>query len=85
MKTETAPAARQIEREGKSLFLAMHIAAWVALCIGLVLCLVNLNDFSDNNTALMVGIGFLVGSVFIYTIGTAMNLVHKRRAESEAE
>ncbi|TVY07899.1 hypothetical protein [Paenibacillus cremeus] len=79
----TKTTAIQTEREGKSLFLAMKIGAWAALCIGLVLCLVNVHDFSDNNASLMSGIGFMVGSVFIYTIGTAMNLVHKRNSGSE--
>lgn len=81
MTTKTAAEGRS-EREGKSLFLAMKIAAWAALCVGVALCLFNLNEFSDNNASLMTGIGFMVGSVFIYTIGTAMNLVHKRNSES---
>lgn len=76
-------AASRDEREGKSVFLVMQIAAWVGLCVGVVLCLLRLGDFSDNNLYLMAGIGFLVGSVFVYIIGTAMNLVHKRKSESE--
>ncbi|WP_090572540.1 hypothetical protein [Paenibacillus sp. OV219] len=76
-------ADQKTEREGNSLFLTMKIAAWLSLIIGVVLCLVNYDDFSDNNRSLMAGIGFLVGSVFIYTIGTAINLVHKRKTESE--
>ena len=31
----------------------------------------------------MVGIGFMVGSVFIYTIGTAIHLVHERKFEQQ--
>ncbi|GGD58577.1 hypothetical protein [Paenibacillus nasutitermitis] len=83
MSTKTAVVERQTAQEGKSLFLAMHIASWVALCAGVVLCLVNISHFSDSNMLLMLGIGFLVGSVFTYTIGTAMNLVHKRKSETE--
>ncbi|SEM55156.1 hypothetical protein SAMN05518847_101132 [Paenibacillus sp. OV219] len=82
MMTKSA-ADQKTEREGNSLFLTMKIAAWLSLIIGVVLCLVNYDDFSDNNRSLMAGIGFLVGSVFIYTIGTAINLVHKRKTESE--
>ncbi|WP_248924113.1 hypothetical protein [Paenibacillus hamazuiensis] len=81
MATKTT-AKLQTEREGKSLFSAMKIGAWAALCIGVALCLVNINDFSDHNASLMSGIGFMVGSVFIYTIGTAIDLVHKRNAGS---
>jgi hypothetical protein len=39
----------------------------------------NLNQFNDRNTGLMVGIGFLVASVNIYFIGTAIGLVSERR------
>lgn len=81
MATKTAAETRT-DREGKSLFIAMKIAAWAAFCVGVVLCLFNINEFSDNNASLMAGIGFLVGSVFIYTIGTAINLVHNRNSES---
>ncbi|MBP3962176.1 MULTISPECIES: hypothetical protein [Paenibacillus] len=76
---------QQTERDGKSLFFVMKIAAWTALCVGLVLCLFNINDFSDSNATLMSGVGFMVGSVFIYMIGTAMSLVHKRSSESLSE
>ncbi|AZN42609.1 hypothetical protein [Paenibacillus albus] len=82
MTTKSA-ANEKTEREGNSLFLTMKIAAWLALIIGVVLCIINYDDFSDHNRSLMAGIGFLVGSVFIYTIGTAINLVHKRKTESE--
>lgn len=78
-----ANSVNRDEREGKSLFVVMQIAAWCGLGVGVVLCLLRLSHFSDSNGSLMTGIGFLVGSVFIYIIGTAMNLVHKRKAESE--
>ncbi|RAP73429.1 hypothetical protein [Paenibacillus montanisoli] len=71
-------AKRHTERNGKSVFFAMKIAAWAALCVGLCLCLIRMEDFSDNNAFLMSGIGFMVGSVFIYTIGMAINLVDER-------
>jgi len=56
----------------------MTIIAWIVLSIGLVLCMVNLGHFSDQNVGLMVGIGFLIGSVHIYVIGTALGLAHNR-------
>ncbi|REE55359.1 hypothetical protein A8990_17211 [Paenibacillus taihuensis] len=82
MATKSA-AGQKTEREGNSLFLTMKIAAWVAAIVGVILCLSHINDFNDHNRSLMSGVGFLVGSVFIYTIGTAINLVHKRKMESE--
>ncbi|SFM14518.1 hypothetical protein SAMN03159341_11822 [Paenibacillus sp. 1_12] len=59
----------------------MTCFAWVALGIGVLLCLMNLSHFSDRNTGLMVGLGFIVGSVHIFVIGTAMGLVHKRHQD----
>ncbi|SDW76270.1 hypothetical protein [Paenibacillus sp. CF384] len=82
MTTKSVPK-EQTEREGNALFLTMKITAWVAFIIGVVLCLSNYENFSDSNSSLMTGIGCLVGSVFIYTIGTAISLVQKRKAESE--
>ena len=71
-------------REGKRVFNLMHLMAWSALAIGVVLSLWNVSHFSDANMTLMLGIGFMVGSVFIYTIGTAMHLVEQRRSELES-
>jgi hypothetical protein len=53
--------------------------AWVVLGTGVLLCIMNLNQFNDRNTGLMVGIGFLVASVNIFFIGTAIGLVSERR------
>jgi len=69
------------EREMKRMFKFMKGAAWASLGAGLLLSLWNVGHFSDENMTLMLGIGFMVGSVFIYTIGTAMHLVEKRRSE----
>lgn len=71
------------EKDRKSQFFVMQIAAWAGLCIGAALCLFNFSNFSDSNISLMAGLGCLVGSVFIYTIGTAMNLVQKRKYQSD--
>ncbi|QHW33623.1 hypothetical protein GZH47_24370 [Paenibacillus rhizovicinus] len=82
MTTKSAAKQRTV-RDGNILFLTMKIVAWVALIVGGTLCLSNFNDFSDSNRRLMAGIGCMVGSVFIYIIGTAINLVEKRKTESE--
>lgn len=65
-------------QSSKKLVKIMTIIAWTVLSIGVILCLANITDFNDRNWGLMIGIGFLVGSVFIYTIGTAIALVHSR-------
>lgn len=69
------------ERNVQQLVRWMTIAAWAALLIGLALSLFNLNHFSEQNTLLMVGIGFMIGSVHIYVIRTAIHLVHARALE----
>ncbi|WP_199615207.1 hypothetical protein [Paenibacillus alkalitolerans] len=65
--------------EEKRLFAVMNLMAWIALCVGIVMSLWNVGHFSDENLTLMLGIGFMVGSVFIYTIGTAIRLAHNRK------
>ncbi|OPH57518.1 hypothetical protein BC351_03050 [Paenibacillus ferrarius] len=72
------------ERDVMPLVKMMTIAAWALLGIGLVLSLLNINHFSDRNASLMVGVGFMVGSVHIYVIRTAIHLVHSR-AVSKSE
>lgn len=63
----------------------MTAIAWLVLGIGVVMCLANITEFNDRNWGLMIGIGFLVGSVFIYVIGTAIGLVHKRALHESTE
>lgn len=74
VKSDSDATAASVKR----LVTLMTIFAWTALTVGVLLCLINISHFSDKNTTLMVGIGCLVGSVFIYTIGTAIGLVHAR-------
>ncbi|HZG75614.1 MAG TPA: hypothetical protein VEZ72_07120 [Paenibacillus sp.] len=66
------------ERSVQKLVKWMTAASWATLLIGLALSLANLNHFSEQNASLMVGIGFMVGSVHIYVIRTAIHLVHAR-------
>lgn len=82
MTTRTA-SANEVNHSGRDvgrLVTMMTVAAWVLLGIGFVLSLLNLHHFSDRNPSLMVGIGFMVGSVHIYVIRTAIHLVHSRAA-----
>lgn len=87
MTTKTATISQV--QTGKSdvtrLVKAMTAIAWAVLGIGVLLCLVNLDHFSDKNVGLMVGIGFLVGSVHIYVIGTAIGLVHARLHQDDPQ
>jgi hypothetical protein len=53
----------------------MNAIAWLVLGAGLLLCLLNVNEFNDQNLGLMIGIGCLIASVQIYVIGTVVNLV----------
>ncbi|MFD1957098.1 hypothetical protein ACFSL6_23755 [Paenibacillus thailandensis] len=71
--------------DARRLVLITTVAAWIALAIGVVLCLFNLHEFNDRNVGLMVGIGFLVGSVFIYSCGMAVNMVEAYTRSSSAK
>lgn len=77
-KTATISQLGSTKSDVKRLVHVMTIIAWGVLGIGVLLCLINLSHFSDKNVGLMVGIGFLIGSVHIYVIGTAIGLVHAR-------
>jgi hypothetical protein len=82
MTTKTASINRTNDNDKSSihrLVTLMTWIAWVVLGTGVLLCIMNLNQFNDRNTGLMVGIGFLVASVFIFLIGTAIGLVSVRR------
>ena len=72
-------SAERKEPDVNRLVKMMTVAAWVALGFGLLLCLLNLHHFSDRNPSLMIGMGFMVGSVFIYVIRTAIHLVDSRK------
>ncbi len=76
--TETPQREQSGAGDVGRLFSFMHVIAWMALVAGAVMSLWSVGDFSDTNLTLMMGIGLMVGSVFIYTIGTAIQLVHKR-------
>lgn len=83
-KTATISQLGPTKSDVKRLVNVMTAIAWGVLAIGFVLCLINLSHFSDKNIGLMVGIGFLIGSVHIYVIGTAIGLVHARMNSNAA-
>jgi Na+/phosphate symporter len=83
MTTKTASINSTNHSDNSSILRLMTMMtwiAWVVLGIGVLLCMMNLNQFNDRNTSLMVGIGFLVASVNIFFIGTAIGLVSERRS-----
>ncbi|WJH36076.1 hypothetical protein N6H14_09415 [Paenibacillus sp. CC-CFT747] len=53
------------------------------LAVGVLLCLMTISDFRDTNLGLMVGIGFLIASVQIFTIGTMIRWVHNRKVDEK--
>jgi NADH:ubiquinone oxidoreductase subunit K len=77
-KTVSDQSMAQTKRDVSRLIAIMTAAAWIFLGVGLLLSLFNMEHFNDRNTLLMVGIGFMVGSVHIYLIRTAIHLVHSR-------
>ncbi|MHA7967540.1 hypothetical protein ACX93W_25790 [Paenibacillus sp. CAU 1782] len=77
-KTASMNHLKTVKPDVKRLVNFMTAMAWFILGIGVLLSLINLSHFSDQNIGLMVGIGFLIGSVHIYVIGTAIGLVHAR-------
>ena len=77
-KTVNIQGLTPTQPDSKKLVKIMTLIAWVILSVGVILCLANITQFNDRNIGLMVGIGFLVGSVHIYVIGTAISLVHSR-------
>lgn len=68
-------ADRNSATEGTRIFSVMNTIAWLVLGAGLLLCLLNLSEFTDKNLGLMIGIGCLIASVQIYVIGTVVHLL----------
>ncbi|WNQ11353.1 hypothetical protein MJA45_27775 [Paenibacillus aurantius] len=74
----------EISKEsGAKVNTAMTAIAWGVLAVGVLLCLMTISDFRDTNLGLMVGIGFLIASVQIFTIGTMIRWVHNRKVDEK--
>ena len=72
------------DKNTRRVVITMTAMAWIALITGVAMCATNIREFSDRNLGLMVGIGFLVGSVFIYVIAKAVGLVNARGVDEDA-
>lgn len=84
MTTKTMAFEQQTMKDGNKLASVMTVAAWVAFAVGLLTCLFNVTEFSDRNLGLMVGVGFLIGSVQIYMIGAAIRLFHRGKSSRDS-
>lgn len=63
----------------------MHAIAWLVLTVGVLLCIINVSDFTDTNLGLMAGIGCLIASVHIYVIGTVVHLLQNNQTRRNPE
>jgi|GEM_PF-1505776 len=63
------------DHDGTKMRKMMTIIAWFCLITGVVLSLLTISNYSDQNHILMIGVGFLIASVFIYIIGLFMALM----------
>ncbi|MCM3786310.1 hypothetical protein M3231_25520 [Neobacillus mesonae] len=84
-KPARVSAAREKDSQAVRMVFMMTVMAWVALITGVVICLFNLHALTNSNMGIMVGIGFLVGSVYIYFIGKAMGLLDLHRKDRNSE
>ncbi|MFB5678655.1 hypothetical protein ACE3NQ_29325 [Paenibacillus terreus] len=82
-KTQPIDKVETKDKRMKRSVATMTFFFWVALIIGVITIVVNLSFFSDRNLGLMVGIGFVVGSIFIYFIGKYMGAVRKKEDQED--
>ncbi|AWB43589.1 hypothetical protein DCC85_04685 [Paenibacillus sp. CAA11] len=73
------------DRNGHWFATVLTIASWIVLIVGIILCLVRLSDFNDDNMYLMGGIGCIVASVFIYCIGAFMHASQTKRYQQATD
>ncbi len=70
---------KEMRENGHYFALALSTIAWIILAVGIVLVLVRLSDFNDRNMYLMSGIGCIVGSIFIYSIGGFLHAAQTKK------
>ncbi|MGG1615232.1 hypothetical protein ACIFQM_04480 [Paenibacillus sp. NRS-1782] len=61
----------------------VSVIAWLAWIVGIILILFNLGNLSDRNIYLMVGIGCVVGGLFIYMIGKGLVIARKKEDQEK--
>ncbi|MNW25078.1 hypothetical protein D3C74_18120 [compost metagenome] len=74
---------KQKQMKGTESF--MSILAWVAGIIGIILIVVNVGFFSDRNLGLMIGIGCVVGGIFIYMISKSLGTARMKEEQEEGK
>ncbi|MDO7907884.1 hypothetical protein Q5741_15840 [Paenibacillus sp. JX-17] len=86
MATNSTAPSRNDNRKDKNMrgmVSVFTIISVIAAVVGIIMVLVNLNHFSDRNLGLMLGIGFIVGSIFVYSIGKWAGSIQSRREEDD--
>jgi hypothetical protein len=71
--------SKEMRENGNYFAFALTIIAWAILVLGIVLCLVRISDFNDRNMYLMGGIGCIVGSIFIYSVGGFLHAAQTKK------
>lgn len=77
-----------MDREAKNtrgLMLVSTIISIVLMVIGIVMIITDLGNFSDKSYPVMVGIGFIVGSIIIYGLSRAVGMAQMRKEESKGK
>lgn len=72
---------QQMKDDGYTVAFYMTVISWALLVFGVVMCLLNISEFNDRNLALMGGLGSMIASVFVYTIGTSIYLVQSNTSK----
>ncbi|WP_223068897.1 hypothetical protein [Paenibacillus caui] len=70
---------KQMKENGHYFALTLTSIAWVIFVVGVILCLIRLSDFNDRNMYLMGGIGCIVGSIAIYSIGGFLHAAQNKK------
>ena len=77
-----------MNREAKNtrgLMLVSTVISVVLMVIGIVMIVTDLANFSDKSYPVMVGIGFIVGSILIYGLSRAVGMAQMRKEESKGK
>ncbi|GGO07883.1 hypothetical protein [Saccharibacillus kuerlensis] len=77
-----------MNREAKNtrgLMLVSSIISIVLAVIGIVMILSDLGNFGDKSYRVMIGIGFIVGSILIFGLSRAVGMAQMRKEEGKGK
>lgn len=83
MATNTKGRSNSPGKNARGLTRLLTIIGWIAFAVGVVTIILNIQPFNDNNAGLMMGIGCVVGSIFIYFIGKSIGSMQVRNEEGK--